>query len=171
MVLSANVRKGLELEGGLGSFGDHTEDVLDLIFFLILQWRLLVDDLFYFTEQDVNLKKLAELASLMENVKVELHSEGLRTELIPNARNSGVHWAPYTEQEMEPTERQELKAMGIQSAFCMSYHPSSFHELKVLLLLILRKYGGWLGDDSEGFHPRRNLEELEALGERWIPEA
>lgn len=46
-----------------------------------------------------------------------------------------------------------IEEQKIISVFCFSHHPKDFELLKPILILMLNKHGGWIGNDNENFEP------------------
>lgn len=51
----------------------------------------------------------------------------------------------------------------ICSIFCIAYHPIHLEVIKPHLIEVLKKYGGWIGTDSDGFYPYYTLEDIDNL--------
>jgi hypothetical protein len=120
-----------------------------------------MDDVFYFSELQVGLADIAILADRRGMPRV-LRSGGLVITLGEGPYDH-CHWADFGIDEAEPKDAEDLRRSGIRSGLCISHHPVAMPALKPLLRDVLAAYGGWVGSDDDGFHPRFTLFNLELL--------
>lgn len=59
----------------------------------------------------------------------------------------------------ELEEQKFLIDNKIESIFCISYHSRDFALIRPHLKTLLKEYGGWIGNDEDGFQPCFNLED------------
>jgi len=111
-----------------------------------------MDDVFYFTDRGVTLGEVAELSATFGYELVSVSAKGLVLRM--DSTGQELHVAPYDLGEGEPDEENELRSLGVQSAFCISHHRAAIQGLTLFLARVLGKFGGWIGNDADGFHPR-----------------
>lgn len=49
---------------------------------------------------------------------------------------------------LEPEAIEACSRISLQGGWIISYHPSDLPELRALLVLVLRQFGGWVGCDD-----------------------
>jgi hypothetical protein len=65
-----------------------------------------------------------------------------------------MSWKPFDLREAELQEQEELQSCGIESAYCITHHRQSLPLILPILELLLKRFGGWAGNDDDGFKPR-----------------
>ncbi|NHZ98336.1 hypothetical protein [Massilia sp. CCM 8734] len=63
----------------------------------------------------------------------------------------------------DPESVEAILKTNAKAAFCISYHSYTLDELKNALKLMLERYGGWVGNDSNEFVPRFTLNDISSL--------
>jgi hypothetical protein len=53
----------------------------------------------------------------------------------------------------EEADRATMAALGYAKVFAVSFRPASLPKLCEFLAILLQRYGGWIGSDSEGLYP------------------
>lgn len=116
-----------------------------------------MDDIFYLSSKNVRIKDIDETAKRV-NVKRTFIPKS--TDIIEVEYCDGVmaNWfCMELEYFQESEDKKFLIDNKIKSIFCISHHPSSFSLLLPHIKILLQEYGGWIGNDEEGFQPRFNI--------------
>ena len=90
-----------------------------------------MDDIFYMSSKNVRIKDIDEIAKRI-NVKKTFMPQS--TDVL----------------EVEYCD-------GVMANFCISHHPSNFPLILPHIKILLQEYGGWIGNDAEGFQPCFNV--------------
>jgi hypothetical protein len=120
-----------------------------------------MDDLFYFTTQAVAFRNVEDIALALGWSHILRAHDALEIG-YENDASAICQWTIFDIGDAEPTEAAELRADNISTGFCVSHHRHN-QALLILLEELLVMYGGWVGSDSDGFHPRftgKNIREL-----------
>lgn len=128
-----------------------------------------MEDIFYFTRSEVSPEHLAELShtseygarlcpwSQEERSSVNVYYGGERFwQFIPLGDDAGDldTW--------EPEARRVVAAYQPASAYIVVHHADSWPELRSFLLRVLRRYGGWIGSDTESLAPSYTADDIES---------
>ena len=119
-----------------------------------------MDDVFYFSQSDVDLQNLATEALEVGFAVQRITNAGLslhRSE-DPTTR---VHIAPLD--SIEEEDLAVVTSSGVKSWFTVSHHRRDVDLMKSLVKRWLTKFGGWVGNDDDLFSPRFSLEDIDSF--------
>lgn len=119
-----------------------------------------MNDIFYFSAPRVDIDDIASLARQLGWVHVHATPSGI--DMRHDGERSRCSWLPFDLDSAEPAEAERLREEGITCAYCISHHPPH-PALMQLLTELTRRYGGWVGNDSDDFLPRFDHADLAAF--------
>lgn len=112
-----------------------------------------MDDIFYMSSKNVNIKDINEIAKRM-NVKNTFMSKTADVVEIEYSDSVVASWfCMRLEDFQEVEDKKFLIKNQIKSIFCISHHSNNFPSILPHLKMMLQEYGGWIGNDGEGFQP------------------
>lgn len=122
-----------------------------------------MDDIFYLSTEKINLNNIKQIAEEKSANKIQFSAK-MDIMDITYCDNTITSWAIMDIEEFHGSEEKNFfQDKKICAVFCISYHPANFQSLKVHLVEVLKKYGGWIGMDSDGFFPYYNLKNIEEI--------
>ena len=126
-----------------------------------------MNDFFYFSALDIDVEDLHVAISGIEQYSSFLskNEKNLQIEVISNDKN--VRWDIYEmnidEDFSDAGSLNTIKESGAVSCFCVSHHSWTLNELGKLFMIFISIFGGWVGNDSDGFEPKFTLENISFL--------
>ncbi|OOO00698.1 MAG: hypothetical protein ATN35_06015 [Epulopiscium sp. Nele67-Bin004] len=121
-----------------------------------------MDDIFYCTGNKITLNDIKELAEQV-NVKRTFITQSLDALEIEYLNGIYTQWIQMDMDDIESVDRKDLMDNNISIIFCISHHPKQVKFILPHLNKVLQTYGGWIGSDSGGFHPRINAHNIHKL--------
>ncbi len=114
---------------------------------------MIMDDIFYMSSKDVSIEDVDEIAKRMnvKNTFLSKTSDVLEIEYSDSVEASWFCMRLEDFQEVE--DKKFLIENRIKSIFCVSHHSNNFPFLLPHIKMMLQEYGGWIGNDGEGFQP------------------
>ena len=148
-----------------------------------------MEDVFYFTKEAVSLDDIACMAKETNYRYETIQASGVDTGQLriyyggqveswqrsDPSEALEVHmredywywekWDDWLDTTPEPEHKAKLLEYSPTSAFIISYRPGSLPILKRFLKLVLRRFGGWVGDAEDWSNPYTlsNIDKLEYL--------
>lgn len=122
-----------------------------------------MDDVFYMSSKNVRIKDIDEIAKRV-NAKctfIPKSKDVLEVEYCDGVMANWFCMKMEDFQELEDTKF--LYKNQIKSIFCISHHSSDFSLILPHIKLLLQEYGGWIGNDEEGFQPCFNIENIDSF--------
>lgn len=119
-----------------------------------------MDDIFYFSAQEINALDLYSVLKQDNKYKLLLIEESnslqvaLGKDIIFQIAGMSIKEFP------EPEDVEIIKSTNVVSSFCISHHRYDLSDLKKILSVFLESFGGWVGNDSDAFAPRYSLDDL-----------
>ena len=120
-----------------------------------------MDDIFYMSEKKISITDIAEAARSV-NVKstfIPQTSDVLQVEYSDGIMTEWFFMKVEEFQEMD--DKKFLSDNKISSIFCISFHVKDFVLILPHIKILLERYGGCIGNDSEGFQPIFNLHNID----------
>lgn len=112
-----------------------------------------MDDIFYMSSKNVSIKDINEIAKRM-NVNNTFMSKTSDVVEIEYSDNVVASWFCMSLEDFQEVEDKKfLMENQIKSIFCVSHHSNNFLSILPHLKMMLQEYGGWIGNDIEGFQP------------------
>ena len=117
-------------------------------------------DIFYLTEKSL---KLTEIKTILvescgydcylnankDGLEIRVEKEIIQIVKLDIAENFG-----------DPEDIRIIESTETICCLCISHHTSALKYVLIFMKFILSKYGGWIGNDSDGFEPRFTLNNL-----------
>ena len=120
-----------------------------------------MDDIFYMSANKVGIIDISESAKKV-NVKSTFIPESSDVLEIEYCDDIIANWFCMRLDDFRELEDQRfLIDNKIESIFCISYHSSDFALIRPHIKTLLKEYGGWIGNDEDGFQPCFNLGNLD----------
>ena len=119
-----------------------------------------MDDIFYMSAKKVSIRDVEE-AARRANVKDTFVPK--TSDIVQIEYNDGIvaDWFCMDVEEFcEPEAKKFLDEHKIESIFCVSHHQVHFTSMLPHIKILLQEYGGWIGDDGDGFQPCYDLQAL-----------
>jgi hypothetical protein len=120
-----------------------------------------MNDIFYFTEQNVGLKEIQDELQLSTSYEYFLteKQDALQVTLGSNERLQ-FDLLELPVDIVDPGDLEVLQKSAVKSAICISHHSYSLDKVKSILHILLKRFGGWIGNDSDAFEPRFSIDNL-----------
>lgn len=122
-----------------------------------------MDDIFYLSTKKItvnNIKQIAEQVNV-KNTFIPKSSDVLE---IDYSEGVTASWFQMRVEEFEEPESVKfLDCNKIRTIFCISHHPKDLKLILPHLKKVLKEYGGWIGNDSEGFQPCFDIEFIDSF--------
>ena len=120
-----------------------------------------MDDIFYMSSKNVRIKDIDEIAKRI-NVKKTFMPQSTDVLEVEYCDGVMVNWFRMRLEDFQELEDTKfLSDNKIKSIFCISHHSSHFPLILPHIKILLQEYGGWIGNDAEGFHPCFNISTLD----------
>lgn len=120
-----------------------------------------MDDIFYMSAKKVSIKDINEIAK-RTNVKNTFIPKSLDVLQIEYCDGIIADWFCMSVDDFcEDENKKFIVNNKIESIFCVSYHPSNFALMLPHIKILLQEYGGWIGNDGDGFQPCFNLQNID----------
>jgi hypothetical protein len=122
-----------------------------------------LNDLFYFSQKELNLR---DLHSLLSEVNVYSLFLTENCDALQVGFGEKIIWQIYQmniSADFSDEDILDIGATGAKTCFCISYHNNTLNQLKLILIMCLETFGGWVGSDSDGFEPKLTLENIDFL--------
>ncbi len=114
---------------------------------------ILMDDIFYMTDKKVNINDIAGIAQETNAINVFI-PESAEVMQIEYKENIMADWSCMRIGDFQESEDKIfLDQNKIKSVFCISCHMNNFTFMLPHVKMLLQKYGGFIGSDSDGFQP------------------
>ncbi len=121
-----------------------------------------MEDIFYFSNERILLSEIKKIAESSGYHRITLASDEQALEL---GNRNGSYWQIYlldTVKDIpEPEDKEFLKKLNMISGLCLCHHKNDINELLIFIAKIGEKYGGWIGNDEDGFEPRFPVNQLD----------
>lgn len=122
-----------------------------------------MDDIFYMSSNEVSIKDISEIAKRM-NVKNTIISNA--TDILEVEYCDGVvaDWFCMNLEDFHELEDKKFLIENyIKSIFCVSHHSINFSFILPHIKMLLQEYGGWIGNDEEGFLPCYDIGSIDSF--------
>lgn len=120
-----------------------------------------MDDIFYMSSKNVRIKDIDEIAKRI-NVKKTFMPQSTDVLDVEYCDGVMVNWFCMRLEDFQELEDMKfLSDNKIKSIFCISHHPSNFPLILPHIKILLQEYGGWIGNDAEGFQPCFNISSID----------
>ena len=120
-----------------------------------------MDDIFYMTSRDVHIKDINETAQIM-NVNNTCISKTLDVIEIEYSDKVVASWCCMSLEDFhEAEDKKFLLENHIKSIYCISYHANRLGTILPHIKMLLHRYGGFIGNDDEGFQPCYDMENID----------
>ncbi len=124
---------------------------------------ILMDDIFYMTDTKVSINDIA-LTARETNAGNIFIPESADVVQIEYKENITADWSYMkTEDFPESEDKKFLTDNKIRSFFCIACHLNNLTSMLPHIKTLLQKYGGFIGNDSEGFQPCFSRENIDFL--------
>lgn len=118
-----------------------------------------MDDIFYLSERKLNVDSICTLFQKADVIRVESFRTSNTLQLY--TKTQILHLAIMEPFEFkDSTDQKFIQEKKISNIICISHHRSYIVETIKLTKLLLEKWGGWIGNDTDGFLPifdRKNI--------------
>lgn len=116
-----------------------------------------MDDIFYMSPKNIKIEDIEETAKRVsvKRTFIPQSKDVLEVEYCDGVMANWFCMRLEVFQELEDTKF--LSVNKIKSIFCISHHPSNFPIILPHIKTLLQEYGGWIGNDAEGFQPCFNI--------------
>jgi hypothetical protein len=118
-------------------------------------------DIFFFSGSNIDLADVRDILSSNNNYDLLLNSSKNALEIKMGNEIVQMAKLDISKDFGDPEDLEVIKNTGMKTCFCVSHHSSSIDLVKDYLKKLLEIYGGWVGNDSEGFEPRFILDEID----------
>lgn len=120
-----------------------------------------MDDMFYMSSKNVNINDINEIAKIM-NVKNTYISKISDVLEIEYSECVVASWfCMRLEDFKEDEDKKFLNENHIKSIFGITYHSKNILSILPHIKMILQEYGGWIGNDGEGFKPCYDIQTID----------
>ena len=124
-----------------------------------------MDDIFYMSAKKVSIKDISEIAKRI-NVKNTFIPKSLDVLQIEYCDGIIADWLCMSVDDFGEYDNMNfLIDNKIESIFCISYHSRNFALMLPHIKILLQEYGGWIGNDGDGFRPYYNLQNIDLFNE------
>lgn len=124
-----------------------------------------MNDLFYFSSELITLMDLNNLLS---------DSDSYVTFLTPkedclqiSSKSGDIVWQIFkmdiSSDFHDSPNINVIQEAGARVCFCISHHSWTLVQLSAVLKIFLKKYGGWIGNDTDDFAPQFTLANIDSL--------
>lgn len=110
-----------------------------------------MDDTFYMSPVKRNIDCMCKIFQNVDSIYVE--SFRLSGVIQINTGRQLINMALMGALEFDKSDQEFIQTHEIESIVCISHHKSCMKETLELAKLLLDRYGGWIGNDSDGFLP------------------
>ena len=111
-----------------------------------------MDDIFYLSQTKLNVDSICALFQKADVIRVEKFKTSNTLQLY--TKTQMLHLAIMEPFEFKDSADQRfIQEKKISSIICISHHTSYIAEILKLTELLLEKWGGWIGNDTDGFIP------------------
>ena len=120
-----------------------------------------MDDIFYMSSKNVRIKDIDEIAKRVnvKNTFIPRSTDALEVEYCDGVM---ANWFCMKMEDFQELEDMKFVIQNrINSIFCISHHSGNFSLILPHIKLLLQEYGGWIGNDEEGFQPCFNVENID----------
>jgi len=119
-------------------------------------------DIFYFSDNDIDL-------AIIRNILLDNYDYDLLLNVSQDALEIKINEDKIVQVVKmdigsgfgDPEDLEVIRDTGMTSCVCISHHSDEIDHVKNFLRIILGRFGGWVGNDSEGFEPRFMLADIE----------
>lgn len=110
-----------------------------------------MDDVFYLSPARLNKKCLQKVFQNIDSFNVREYrlSDAIQIETGTQVINMTIMGVL----EFDKSGQEFIQTHEIKSIVCISHHKSCVQETMALAKLLLNRWGGWIGNDSDGFSP------------------
>ncbi|CAM3599535.1 hypothetical protein VA7868_02204 [Vibrio aerogenes CECT 7868] len=120
-------------------------------------------DVFYFSKQPIELLSIKQnLQDYYNDILLNEDQDALQIKINKEEMIQIVSLNVTTEFG-DPEDCDVIEATGVKSCICISHHSFSIDCVKDILKIILKNYGGWVGNDSDYFEPRFVLDDIDSF--------
>ncbi len=115
-----------------------------------------MEDLFYFPPEPISVDDIANVAR-QAGLAVQTHDPSYLNTFY--TEDNFWAWQELHDDGgadmvgFEEADRATMAALGHAKVFAVSFRPASLSKLCEFLAILLQRYGGWIGSDSEGLYP------------------
>ena len=110
-----------------------------------------MDDIFYLSPAKLNTDCMCKIFQNVESIYVE--SFRLSGVIQINTGRQLINMTLMGELEFDKSGQEFIQTHEIESIVCISHHKSCVKETLELAKMLLDRYGGWIGNDNDGFLP------------------
>lgn len=110
-----------------------------------------MDDIFYLSPAKLNTDCMCKIFQNVESIYVE--SFKLSGVIQINTGRQQINMILMGALEFDKSGQEFIQTHEIESIVCISHHKSCVKETLELAKMLLDRYGGWIGNDNDGFLP------------------
>ena len=110
-----------------------------------------MDDIFYLSSVKLNTDCICRVFQNVDSIYVE--NFRLSGAIQINTGRQLINMTLMGALEFYETNRKFIQTHEIETIVCISHHKSCVKETLELSKILLDRYGGWIGNDNDGFLP------------------
>ena len=110
-----------------------------------------MDDIFYLSPVKLNIKCICDAFQNVDGIYVKGFRPSNTIQI--NTATQIINMAFMWRFEFDRAGQEFIQTHKIASIVCISHHKSYIQEALELAKLLLDRWGGWIGNDSDGFLP------------------